>query len=512
MRQKTAKVIAIIIAVLMLLSSFSIIMFVPGATSDVSPYAYGAVEEDTASEKNISEIDTDLDVLHDYLLFIYNNYKDEVSYEDLINGAFSGAIDSLGDKYSVYYSTTEESQSFTETATGNYTGVGVTIRSTQDGCTVVSVLKNGPAYNAGIKTDDIITKVDGEDMSAKDNNYVSTKLKGSVGTTVRLTIKRDGAEHSYTLTREEIKLQSVYYQILSAEDLANSGITDKAASDAVSAKKIGYIEITNFDDDTDSEFEAGFAALIAEGAQGFIIDIRDNPGGVVSAAVGVADQLISSKTYIMHYMQRGKVIESVKASGSGNGEYPVVLLVNENSASSSEILAAALKENKAATLVGSTTYGKGIAQKVIKFSNGTTFKLSTYYFGSPMLNEIQGVGVTPDYAVKNLTGGGTEELIAAYGELAPMSEQTKPSAGSTGLNVYGAQQRLSMLGYSVSVSGTMEQNTVNAVKKFQSDMGLYAYGTLDYTTMSKLQSAAYDYAYGKSNGDKQLEKAIELLK
>lgn len=494
MRQKTAKVIAIIIVVIMLLSSFSFIMFLPGATSDISPYAYGATEVGTeAGEKNISDIDDDLKVMHDYLLFIYNNYKDEVSYEDLINGAFSGAINSLGDKYSVYYTTTEESQAFTESANGNYSGVGVTIRAEEEGCVIVSVTKNGPAYKAGLKTDDVILKVDGEDVRDKGTGYVSSKMKGKAGTSVRIIVKRDGTEQTYTVTREELKLQSVYYQTI--ED-----------------SSIGYIDITNFDDDTDEEFKEAFSALEKQGADSFIIDIRDNPGGVVSTAVGVADQLISTRTYIMHYMQRGEVIESKKASGTGNSKYPVILLVNENSASASEILAAALKENNAAKLVGTTTFGKGIAQKVIRFSNGTTFKLSTCYFGSPMLNDIQGIGVTPEYAVKNMIGGGSEELTAQYNGFAPMSEQAKPAAGSTGLNVYGAQQRLAMLGYKTAVTGTMDKDTVSTVKKFQADNGLYAYGALDYTTMQRLDATAYEYAYGKFDGDHQLEKAIELLK
>ncbi|NLY70962.1 MAG: peptidase S41, partial [Clostridiales bacterium] len=191
---------------------------------------------------------------------------------------------------------------------------------------------------------------------------------------------------------------------------------------------------------------------------------------------------------------------------------PVVLLVNKGTASASEILAAALKESGVATLVGTKTFGKGVAQKIVYLNNGSSYKLSMYYFLTPNKNRIDKVGITPDYIVENYKGIDTEALLAQYSTFAKMNEKTKPKLGDVGLNVYGAQQRLSLLGYEVPISGTMDEKTTEAVKAFQKSQGLYEYGVLDYATMNALDQTAYEYSIGADiERDLQLDKAVELL-
>jgi carboxyl-terminal processing protease len=255
--------------------------------------------------------------------------------------------------------------------------------------------------------------------------------------------------------------------------------------------------------------------LLAAGAKSFIVDVRNNPGGYVGGAVDIAEQLMPAGP-IVHFQQQGEIVETYSANGTGNLDVPVVLLINEGSASASEILAAAWQDSGTAILVGMQTYGKGVAQQIIDTAGGGKAKLSMYYFLSPNKDAIDRVGVKPDYIVRNYTESdvsAAERLYDEYKGFAPMTEKSKPSLGDTGLNVFGAQQRLSLLGYGLKISGTMDGETAAAVKAFQAEQGLFPYGVLDYSTMNALDKAVLEYITGAADRkDLQLEKAIELLK
>ena len=190
---------------------------------------------------------------------------------------------------------------------------------------------------------------------------------------------------------------------------------------------------------------------------------------------------------------------------------PIVLLVNGGTASASEILTAALHDNGKATVVGTTTYGKGIAQRMAYIDDEKAVKLSVYYFLTPKKNTIHEVGITPDYIISNTTVTDSDTNKAVYDAFAPMVESVKPAAGDTGLNVYGAQQRLALLGYDVKLTAAMDADTIAAIKLFQKQNGMYVYGILDFTTRDKLDEAARSYAAGAAATDLQLEKAMELL-
>lgn len=196
--------------------------------------------------------------------------------------------------------------------------------------------------------------------------------------------------------------------------------------------------------------------------------------------------------------------------------FPVIVLVNGGSASASEILAAALKDSGRAKLVGTQTYGKGVAQQIVSVAGESKMKLSTYYFLGPNKGSINKTGITPDYIVSNyetIDADKPSELYDKYKGFAPMIEKTKPKLGDTGLNVFGAQQRLSLLGYKLNITGVMDTDTVTAVKSLQKVKGLSPYGVLDYSTMGTLDKAALEYVSGVSTQkDLQLKKAVELLK
>jgi len=484
MSRKAVKAIAIIIIIAMVITSFSFLMFLP---SFGAQYVYGA----TPQEQRY--LNTKLKEFEDYLKLIHDNYKDEVSYETLINGAFEGAMYSLGDPYSVFFIEKADGQAFLESATGEYEGVGVTIEKNSAGlCEVVRTAPKGPANKAGIQKGDLIIKIDGKDVISDSLAEISGKLKGPAGSTVTIIIKRANAELEFKVKREKVAVTSVYYEMIEGD--------------------IGYIFLAGFDTGGAKEFREAKDALKKEGAKSFIVDVRDNPGGLIQTAIDISEEFLKKGDIITHYMERGKITETVRAARGMSDKMRVVLLVDEGSASAAEILAAALKENKAASLVGTTTYGKGTAQIFGYTNDGHSYKLSVQYFLTPEKNVIQGAGVVPGHIVRNSLGEFREEALELYDSFAPFAENTKPAAGDKGLNVYAAQQRLMLLGFKTGLSAVMDEDTVAAVKAFQVEQGLYAYGILDQTTVKKLEEAVISYINNDSKEDLQLKKAIEILK
>lgn len=483
MNKKTVKIVAIIIVLAMIITSFSFIVFLPSAYAETK-------DEDTNSREYLLNR---LVAMQEYLEFINKYYKDDVNYDDLMDSAMEGATKSLNDPFSEFYLSDSDSEAFVDSVSGDYAGIGVTMQETDGKHEVVFVNPKGPALKAGIETGDLVVKIDGKDVSALSLEEAVALMRGEEGTKVTLTVDRNGTQKDIDITRAIVNMPNISYKVL--ED------------------QIGYMHIASFDADIAKEFKLAKIELVNKGAESLIIDMRNNHGGYMDEAIEIADQLIP-EGYITHYINKGEIIESKEATGTVDVQMPIVVLVNEESASATELLAGALQDNKVATLVGTTTYGKGIAQQVISLSSGDKAKVSVFYFVTPNKHDIDHVGITPDYVVKNGYVG-SEEAKAKYDAFAPMNENTKPALGDTDLNIYGAQQRLALLGYyNGNITGTMDDATAEALKKFQKDQGLYAYAVLDNTTRLKLEIEAYGFAYGNSQGeeDKQLEKAIEILK
>ncbi len=478
-----AKFIAILLVVALVVTSFSFVFLWAGTPLVV----YAAEEKQPDWNKELS-------LIRQLILETKAGYKDEVSYESLINGALEGIVDSLGDPYSVFYSSESESREFEESVSGEFFGVGVSLEQVNGVCIIVAPIPGTPAEKAGLLSGDVITRVDGADVSEMPLARIAALLKGEQGSSVSVAVLRDGRSLTFSMTREKIRIASVSHELL--------------------PDNIGYIKISQFDNDVHLEFKDAKLRLLAAGAKSFIVDVRNNPGGYVGAAADIANQLMPAGP-IVHFQNQGKIAETISADGIGHIGIPVVVLINEGSASASEILAAAWQESGTAMLVGMNTYGKGVAQQMADAAEGK-LKLSTFYFLSPNKNVIDRVGVSPDYTVKNYIDRDmdtAEQLYKEYKSFAPMTEKNKPKAGDTGLNVFGAQQRLSLLGYEVPVSGTMDGATVAAVKALQREQGLFPYGVLDYSTMKILDTAVLEYITGAAGAkDLQLEKAIELLK
>ncbi|WP_027400303.1 S41 family peptidase [Anaerovorax odorimutans] len=483
--KKMAKLIALIIVIAMVITSFSFIAFLPMLGFE-GTVVYAAEKDDQ------QYLESETDTLQSLIRYIQKNYKDAVTTEQLVNGAFDGVINSLGDPYSVYYKTEAESSEFEDAVSGTFSGIGVVLQETDGQCEIVSTMAESPAEEAGIMAGSIIIKVDGKDTTGMNLLEVVDLLRGQENTVVNIAVSYEGQTSNFALKRQMIKTTAVNYKMLD--------------------NNIGYIQITSFDMDANLEFSKAKENLLKKGAVSFIIDIRNNPGGFINTAAEIADQLMP-EGYITHLVHQGETVETISASGNTKDFYPTVLLINGGSASSSEILAGALKDNDAATLVGTTTFGKGVAQQVVSVSKEAKMKLSMYYFLTPNKETIDHVGITPDYTVENAIGVDTDTLKEIYSQFAPMIEKVKPKKGDTGLNVYGAQQRLLLIGYNVDVNGVMDDKTVSAVRKFQSEEGLNPYGVLDYTTMKKIEVKTLSYINGITDDkDLQLEEAIKLIK
>ncbi len=491
--QKKLRGIAIILiwilVIALVISTFSFMVF---AQSD--PNAPGGQRVFAAQDvlEESGEIPGDLKTLEDLIRFIEENYVDEISRQELMNGAYQGVLESL-DPYSVYYVAAEDGESFSQVASGVIYGLGVQLVKDEQGIKIADFYGNSSGERAGLAIGDYIVSIDGVSVMDASLTEATELLRGDLGSVVHVQVRRGEENLTFQAVRAKVLLHSV-----------TAGIV---------GEDIGYMSISNFYEATDGDVRAMWEAIQEECPQvkGLVVDIRDNPGGLVNAAVRTADLFLDQGKAIMHYEKRGEIIATFEATEGVEIDVPTVVLVNENTASAAEIFAAALKDHHAATVVGDTTYGKGAAQVVYSLENGASLKLTVYHFLSPEGNLIHQVGVSPDITIHNSSEAEVEEKLHSVGTLAPMSEEKKYGRGESGLNVFGAQQRLIILGESALVpTGKMDEETFRAVERFQEKEGLYPYGVLDYATMEALEEAIAMEIFGAERDD-QFYKAIELL-
>ncbi|CCJ33985.1 S41 family peptidase [Caloramator australicus] len=307
---------------------------------------------------------------------IKNNYVDKKTIDEnkLIEGAINGMVDSVGDPYTVYLDKQQFEDLLTQTR-GSYGGVGIVVGEKEGKLTVIAPIEDSPAEKAGIKAGDIILKVDGKEISAKELEKAVSMMRGKEGTKVILTIFREGkGVKDYELTRSIIVLKTVKSQVLKGD--------------------IGYIRITSFDENTADEFEKAFEKLQKQNIKGLVLDLRDNPGGLLDTSVAIADMILPQGTIVYTIDTNGK--KDVWKSDPQNINMPLVVLVNEGSASASEILSGAIRDFKAGTLIGTKTFGKGLVQNIIDLKDGTGLKVTIARYYTPSGECIQGKGIMPD--------------------------------------------------------------------------------------------------------------------
>ena len=312
------------------------------------------------------------------MTFIETHYVQEVDKENLIDGAISGMVRSLGDPHSIYLDSKLYSRLKSET-TGTFGGIGVYMGFKDGGVNVLSVMPDSPGEKVGLMAGDSILAVNSQPISEIDPSEVALKIRGEVGSEVELLIHREGAEDkTYKITREVIKVDTVFGKMLD--------------------DKLGYIRITNFSENTGKEFKETFAKLQQTGLKGFILDLRQNPGGVITSCVEVAKEIVP-KGPIVSVIQRDGDTE-VFNSELEAAKFPIVVLLDENSASASELLSGALQDTKAALIVGEKSFGKGSVQTVVPMFQDDGLKLTIAKYYTPNGRSIDGTGIEPDVEVK----------------------------------------------------------------------------------------------------------------
>jgi carboxyl-terminal processing protease len=312
---------------------------------------------------------------------ILSNYYEPVDGDQLLEAGINGMVSFLGDPYSTYYNA-EATEEFNETLDGEYSGIGAEIQLVDKKVMIITIFKDSPAEKAGLKVGDQLVKADGKELDTTNLSNVTKLVKGKSGTDVVLTIIRDGEEKKVTVTRGVVAIQSVESEII------NEG-----------GKKVGYLEVSIFAENTDSQFEKALKELEKEKIDALVVDLRGNSGGHLKTVTNMIS-LFTKKGEVIYQLKTREEVKAYKDETEESRNYKVVILIDCNSASASEVFTAALKERYHATVVGTTSFGKGKVQKSYQLSSGAMIKYTYQEWLTPEGNYIDGIGITPDVLVE----------------------------------------------------------------------------------------------------------------
>ncbi len=328
------------------------------------------------SKENINTIATSL---KDFRKLIDQYYIGDIDEQKVMDETIKGYINGLDDEYSEYM-TAEEWEEYQINTLGNYVGIGIYMaQDNNNNIVVVEPIEESPAAEVGLKAGDLIVEVDGENVTGQDSAMVSSKIKGQEGTSVNLKINRDSQYMDMNVERKAIKVYHVKNQMLE--------------------NNVGYIKLATFDEGCSNEFQNAFEELQKQGAQKLILDLRDNTGGLVDEALNIADMMVPKDKTMLITKDAKENKEITTAKQEAIIDMDIVVLVNEYSASASEILVGCLKDNQEATVVGKTTYGKGVIQNVFSLSDGSVLKLTTAEYFTPNETKINKEGIKPDIEI-----------------------------------------------------------------------------------------------------------------
>lgn len=356
------------------LAMLLIVGIIGGTMTIFSMLGYGDKAVDIETEQKLKTIQS---LIQDKYL-----YSDEVDESELQDWLIKGYVSGLGDPYSEYYDV-EETQELFESTTGEFGGIGVVI--TQDTETqimsFVTVYENSPGEKAGFQAGDMLYKVDGEDVTMQDMDTVVSKIRGEVGTTVEITVIRGETLEEYTgiATREIIQADTVNHEM--------------------KEQRIGYIQVSGFEIVTYKQFQEALTELTMKGMKGLVIDLRSNPGGSLSTVCEMLDLILPEGKIVSIEDKDGKG-ETYTSDAEHQLDVPLVVLIDRNSASASEIFAGAVQDYGIGTLVGTTTFGKGIVQQIYPLADGTSMKVTTSEYFTPNGRNIHGIGIDPDVEIQ----------------------------------------------------------------------------------------------------------------
>lgn len=313
--------------------------------------------------------------------YLEKDYIGELDEEKMLEAALKGYVAGLGDKYTEYL-TNDELEDLMVSVNGNYVGIGIYMTKNDDGDILVLLpIEGSPAEEADLQTGDIIKKVDGKECNGLELTDVSNMVKGEEGTKVNLEILRDNKTFSIDVERRKVEIKYIESKVLDGN--------------------IGYIEMLGFEENCTAKFKEELEKLKKQNINSLIIDLRENGGGLVTEAISMSELFVPMGNVILKTYDKNNIETVTKSTNPSAEKMKVVVLVNENSASATEIFAAAIQDNETGTIIGTTTYGKGIMQEVEPLAIGGALKVTIEEFRTPKGNKIHEVGITPDIEVEN---------------------------------------------------------------------------------------------------------------
>lgn len=436
--------------------------------TNASVTAPSETESSSAIQSNESESGETSSSGIDYTKFenVYNTlmtqYYEEVSGEDLMEGALSGMTEAVGDPYTDYLDLSDSAY-LNETIDASFEGIGAEVQKQGDYIMIVSPIAGSPAEEAGLMPNDIILKADDQELSGLSLNEAVSYIRGEKGSEVVLTIQRGDSTFEVTLTRDTIPVETVVYHLDESDPT------------------VGYVGITSFSSPTYEELVAAIEDLRTQGATSFIFDVRQNPGGLLDGAINISNMFLEDGDVIVQTEERNQDPVPIVANDATMGDFqvtePSVLLVDEGSASASEILAGALQESAGIPVVGSVTFGKGTVQSVVPFEDESELKLTIGKWLTPSGEWVHDKGLEPDVVVE----------LPEYAYLLMINSAETYQEGDTSQEVENLEQVVAALNYDVGeVDGYFDETTADAVETFQADQGLPVDGVVTDETAIRL--------------------------
>ncbi|GIO23889.1 S41 family peptidase [Oceanobacillus sp. J11TS1] len=436
--------------------------------------------------ENASELPADLNKISQTFDLIKSNYIEDVDDKELIEGAVEGMLSTLEDPHTSYLDS-EMMQQFNEQIESSFEGIGAEVSEVDGYITIISPMKDSPAEKAGLRPNDQVLSVDGESLEGLNVNEAVAKIRGEKGSEVVLEIQRSGVSDSFQVTvqRDTIPVETVHSEI-HTED----------------GKDTGILQITNFSEHTDEEFTEQLADLEDKGIDGLVIDVRGNPGGLLDVAEDILKHFVPKDMPYLQIEDANGKKEAFRSNLEKEKDYPISVLIDEGSASASEIVAVAMKELEY-DIVGETSYGKGTVQQAIPLGDDSSIKITTFKWLSPNGVWIDGDGIKPTI----------EQKQADYYYAIPIqvTDDEPLTFDHTSEAVANMQVMLSGLGYDTErTDGYFSEETENAVEAFQEDNDLEVTGEVNEETGGLIETQIIE-KIRSGEDDRQLERSLEEL-
>ncbi|MGM0779469.1 MAG: S41 family peptidase [Bacillota bacterium] len=446
----------------------------------------GAPNQLLDSKENGKQLDQEkVEKMETAYQLILNSYVEKVEEKQLVEGAIQGMLATLEDPYSVYMDE-ETAKQFSDTLESSFEGIGAEVSMVDGKIIIVAPFKDSPAEKAGLKPKDEILKVDGESVKGLDLYKATMKIRGKKGTKVKLEVARQGLKEplKVEVKRDEIPQITVYSEIKKER-----------------GKEVGYLEITSFSEDTSKEFAKQLSEMEQEGIEGLVIDVRGNPGGLLTSVQEILKELVTAdKPYLQIEKRNGEKMRYFSTLEKPKS-YPIAVLVDKGSASASEILAGALKEAESYAIIGEKSFGKGTVQQPVPMGDGSNIKLTLFKWLTPDGNWIHNKGIKPTLEVKQ------PDIYQTH----PLQVEKPLEIDMNNEMVKNAQGILAGLGYAPGrTDGYFNDSTEAAVKVFQQQKELEATGRIDKKTAAALEQAAIE-EMKKEQNDLQLQTALRYI-